>query len=190
LNSDLYVHLHNLILDEYLLVQVITVFRTDREWLRKGLTSEEAPISRLCNGLVYPFVPLAAPDGKAGDLFCVEHKSKVLHLVNFLAIRRELMKYHDTRRVSSSTSRLEKKSTPGAATILPSELLIDEHGVLVDILRAHKNADTMTRDRISYFLLFGEKLPDRNKPRKRATLPSSFGRSLRNVTDGLESTTV
>jgi hypothetical protein len=141
------------------------VFRTDREWLQKGPTSEEAPISCLCNGVVYPFIPLADPDGKVGDLVCVEHKSKVLHLMDYFTTRHELVRYHNTRRVSSSTSRLEKKSISGAATILPSELLIDEHGVLVDILRAHKNADSMTMDRISHFLLFGEKLPDGDKPR-------------------------
>lgn len=168
--------------------QVITVFRTDREWLQKSLTSEDAPICRLCNGVVYPFIPLADPDGKAADLFCVEHKSKILHMIDFLSVRRELMKYHNTRHISSSTSRLEKRSIPGAGTILPSELLIDENGVLIDILRAHKNKDSMTMDRISYFLLFGQKLPDGNESKyKRFSLPSSFGRSSRTI-DRREST--
>ncbi|KAL3770615.1 hypothetical protein ACHAWO_009379 [Cyclotella atomus] len=128
------------------------------------------------------------PDGKVDDLFCVEHKSKVLHLMDYCTTRHELVRYHNTRCVSSSTSRLEKKSISGAATILPSELLIDEHGVLVDILRAHKNTDSMTMDRISHFLLFGEKLPDGDKPRtKRSSVPSSFSRSTRNIVGRTES---
>ena len=116
--------------------------------------------------MVYPFVPLADPEGKAADVFCVEHKSRILHAVNYITMRKELMRYHDTCHISSSTSRLEKRTMVGASTILPTELLINENGVLIDVLRAHNTVESMTMDRISHFLLFGKKLPDEKESGK------------------------
>ena len=162
-------------------LKVVTVFRTKQEWLKKGLTSEDAPIARLCNGITYPFLPLADPDGKAGAAFNVNNKSKLNHLLSLASIRGEVMKYHGTSSLSTPASRLERKSV-GARTLIPSELLIDEHGVLVDILRPEKYGETMTMDRISYFLLFGKKLPEENgsanKERKKKTI-SSIGTTRR-----------
>ena len=51
----------------------------------------------------------------------------------------------------------EAANTPGAANLLPSEFLIDENGVVVDILRAKKASDTMALDRITNFLIASEK---------------------------------
>ena len=163
--------------------QVITVFRTDTEWLKKGLTDKEAPIARLLGtsdnvNLVYPFLPLADPGGKVANLYCIQHKSRILHAVNYMSIRRELMRYyhHDTHPISSPTSRLEKKTMAGAATCLPTELLINEHGVLIDILRARNAVESMTMDRISHFLLLGTRLPDKkegnnNNTKRRVSMP-------------------
>lgn len=157
--------------------KVITVFRTDKEWLKKGLTDYEgAPIARLLGtgNLVYPFVPLADPEGTAADVFCVEHKSRILHAINYMSMRRELMRYHNTSHISSSTSRLEKKTMVGACTILPTELLINENGVLIDVLRAHNTVESMTMERISHFLLSGKKLPDEKeseKAKRRLSMP-------------------
>ena len=50
----------------------------------------------------------------------------------------------------------EAEQTPGASTLLPSEFLIDERGILVDVMRSKKASDTMAVDRISNFLFGGE----------------------------------
>eukprot|EP00956_Cyclotella_meneghiniana_P005292 scaffold6625_cov21-Cyclotella_meneghiniana.AAC.4 len=63
----------------------------------------------------------------------------------------------------------------GAATCLPTELLINEHGVLIDILRAQNAVESMTMDRISHFLLLGTRLPDKKKgntnTKRRVSMP-------------------
>ena len=164
-------------------LKVVTVFRTKQGWLKQGLTSEDAPIARLCDGTTYPFLPLADPDGEAGAVFNVNNKSKLNHIISLASIRGEVMKYHGTASLSTPTSRLERKSI-GARTLIPSEFLIDEHGVLVDVLRPEKYGETMAMDRISYFLLFGKKLPEENdnvKNERRKTIVSTRTRRLSSI---------
>jgi len=131
-------------------LMVITVFRTDIEELRKGLADSDAPIRRL-SGIdinAYPFLALADPDGTAASKFKVD-KKEGLNMNTFLKAM-----------VTPSVFReVYLSGTKGGDTLLPSEFLIDENGVLVDVMRARKKRECMTMDRISSFLLFGQQHP-------------------------------
>ena len=62
----------------------------------------------------------------------------------------------------------DKAFSTGAIKVLPSELLINEEGIMVDRLDANKVGDTISMDRIAHFLLRGKKLPasvDKPKPK-------------------------
>jgi len=131
-------------------LMVITVFRTDIELLRKGLADTNAPIRRL-SGIdvnAYPFLALADPDGTAASTFKVD-KKEVLKMNTFLKAM-----------VAPSVFReVYLSGVKGGDTLLPSEFLIDENGVLVDVMRARKKREFMTMDRITSFLLLGQKHP-------------------------------
>eukprot|EP00956_Cyclotella_meneghiniana_P038476 scaffold154906_cov23-Cyclotella_meneghiniana.AAC.1 len=74
----------------------------------------------------------------------------------------------------------------GAATCLPTELLINEHGVLIDILRAQNAVESMTMDRISHFLLFGTRLPDvkgNNNTKRRVSMPLRWMKNQRSTVE-------
>jgi len=131
-------------------LMVITVFRTDIEQLRKGLADTNAPIRRL-SGIdinAYPFTALADPDGAAASTFKVD-KKEALKINTFLKAM-----------VAPSVFReVYLSGVKGGDTLLPSEFLIDENGVLVDVMRARKKRESMTMDRITSFLLLGQKHP-------------------------------
>jgi len=72
--------------------------------------------------------------------------------------------------VSISNTIKDKAFSTGAAKVLPSELLINEEGIMVDRLDANKVGDTMSMGRIAHFLLRGKKLPAVDKPKPKSKL--------------------
>ena len=144
-------------------LKVITVFLTDKELLRDGLTNHNAPIPRLGDGSLYPFLALADPDGTAALSFRLGNKS-------IIPTPREIA-FKIARRNSN-----KKNVFPPlpVRNFLPAEFLIDEQGVIVDILRAKKATEFMAMERIQHFLLdrHKEKYAGRNK--RRSSMFSSF----------------
>jgi len=122
-------------------LKVITVFLTNEVILHDGLTNKNAPIPRLCDGGLYPFLALADPDGQAASSFHLGSKSI---LPNVRTIAFKLLKKRDFPPLP-----LQNFS--------PAEFLIDETGVLVDILRAKKSTEFMAMERIQQFLLSDQK---------------------------------
>jgi len=131
-------------------LMVITVFRTDVAYLNKGLAGSDAPIRRNTGVFMnsYPFLALADPDGEAASTFKVDRKGsmKVISFLNAVI-------------TPSIFREIYLNGVKGGDTLLPSEFLIDENGVLVDILRAKSKRETMRMERISHFLLFGAQHP-------------------------------
>jgi peroxiredoxin len=125
-------------------LKVITVFLTNEEILHDGLTNKNSPIPRLCDGNLYPFLALADPDGRAASSFKLGNQSVPANI----RIRKVLFMIMKKR---STHPRLP---LPNFA---PAEFLIDENGVLVDILQATKAWESMTMERIQHFLLTDQK---------------------------------
>lgn len=127
-------------------LKVITVFLTNKEVLHDGLTNKNAPIPRLCDGSLYPFLALADPDGKAASSFRLGGKS-------IFPSPREIA-FKIQRRRSN-----KKNIFPPlpVSNFLPAEFLIDENGVLVDTLRAKKTTEVFAMERIEKFLLADQK---------------------------------
>ena len=125
--------------------KVITVFRTDVEYLKKGLAGSDAPIRRLSGVHCYPFLALADPNGSAASTFKVDRKGDMKYRAFLKAV------------VTPSIFReIYLNGVNGGDTLLPSEFLIDENGVLIDVMRAKKKSEFMTMERISSFLLLGK----------------------------------
>mmetsp|Transcript_2547 Transcript_2547/g.3874 ORF Transcript_2547/g.3874 Transcript_2547/m.3874 type:complete len:215 (-) Transcript_2547:213-857(-) len=123
-------------------LKVVTVFLTDKDILHDGLTNKNAPIPRLCDGSLYPFLALADTDGEAATSFRLGNKS-IIPTPRQIAFKAERRNYNK-----------EKKFPPlPLRNFLPAEFLIDENGVIVDILRATKATEFMAMERIQYFLL-------------------------------------
>ena len=123
-------------------LKVITVFLTDKDILHDGLTNKNAPIPRLCDDSLYPFLALADPNGEAASSFRLGNKS-------ILPTPRQIA-FKVARRNSN-----KKQIFPPLPlrNFLPAEFLIDENGVIVDILRARKASEYMAMERIQQFLL-------------------------------------
>ena len=138
------------------------MFRTDCGYLKKGLTSGDTHISRLCGENGYPFLALADPDGTAASIFNIEHKNFIRQILENVSNHPQLARYHKTCNLIPVSSFRESffNNVGGANTLLPSELLIDENGVLVDIMRAEKSIESMMMGRITQSLLFGTKQSD------------------------------
>ena len=121
------------------------VFRTSVEYLKQGLQGSDAPIRRhtgLNSGSCCPFLALADPDGNAAAIFRV-HKQRSLMVRSFFKAI-----------VTPSIFReIYLNGVRGGDTLLPSEFLIDEDGLLVDLLRARKKTESMALGRINDFLL-------------------------------------
>lgn len=162
-------------------LKVVTIFYgADTDQLNKGLSSTIMKMNN-CSGLeCYPFLALADPEGETYKTFQV----KILSLAKFVTGNSGrtislLWKYkndpndHRTslvRMIGDGLSSVikDKAFSTGAVKVLPSELLINEEGTMVDRLDANKVGDTMPMDRIAHFLLHGKKLPasvDKPKPK-------------------------
>lgn len=148
------------------------MFRTNQEYLKEGLTDTEGPIVHFIRKdsgssdafirensrpgtISYPFLALADPDGTAASAFKVRSKSKFLFLLDVPTYSRAVLSKAMMKGVMKKSNE-EAEQTPGASTLLPSEFLIDERGILVDVMRSKKASDTMAVDRISNFLFGGE----------------------------------
>ena len=138
-------------------LKVITIFRTDVENLRAGLTSANSPIPKLAldESGAYPFVALADPQGHAASLFDCQRNT----LLNTLRMNHKSI---PTMCKNLCTNKLCRKEAlfaarHGAGNLMPSEFLIDERGVLVDAMRATKSHAHFSTTRISRFLLLGER---------------------------------
>ena len=128
-------------------LKLITVFLTNKEILHDGLTNKNAPIPRLCDGSLYPFLALADPNGNAASSFRLGHNN------SFLPSPREVA-FKIARKRSNKKEIFPPLPLPN---FQPAEFLIDEHGVLVDILRAKKATEFMAMERIQQFLLADQK---------------------------------
>ena len=121
------------------------VFRTSVEYLKQGLQGIDAPIRRhagINSMSCCPFLALADPDGNAATTFRVHKQFSLKARSFFKAI------------VTPSIFReIYLNGVRGGDTLLPSEFLIDEDGVLVDLLRARKKTESMALGRINDFLL-------------------------------------
>jgi len=149
-------------------LKVIMVFYTDLDFLKKGLTDDDAPIPRLSNTNVYPFLALADPDGSVGSIFQTKSKGFISHGIDFGRDFRTLTRAHRSFcSMFSATSWREEFKFPASTSMLPSEFLINEDGVLVDVLRAEKVIESMAHDmdRIVRFLLLGAKIPSLRGPK-------------------------
>ena len=101
-------------------LKVITVFLTNKEILHDGLTNKNAPIPRLCDGSLYPFLALADPNGNAASSFRLGHNN------SFLPSPREIA-FKIARKRSNKKEIFPPLPLPN---FQPAEFLIDEHGVL------------------------------------------------------------
>ncbi len=148
-------------------LKVITVFLTDKDLLHDGLTNKNAPIPRLCNDSLYPFLALADPNGKAASSFRLGNKS-------IIPTPRQIA-FKLARRKSNKQQIFPPLPL---ANFLPAEFLIDENGVIVDILRARKATECMAMERIQQFLL-DRKFSESSCRRKSSIFLS--GKSLLNL---------
>lgn len=123
---------------------VITVFRTDVENLRQNMTDPNAAIRRYTHTDIntYPFLALADPGGLAASKFNVA-KSEALKVIS---LARSVI-------TPLAHKELYLSGVKGGDTLLPSEFLIDENGVVIDVMRARKKKESMSMDRIDRFLL-------------------------------------
>ena len=120
-----------------------------------------APIARICDandcGNCYPFLALADPSGDVASKFKADHH------VNPLALFYSFVRgVPEINRIFGTCNPIPVSLLPEtvrAYTFIPSELLIDENGILVDMLTAHTLYETMNFKRISHFLLYGTKFP-------------------------------
>lgn len=141
-------------------LKVIMVFRTSLDYLKKGLTNGDAPIPRLSETDCYPFLALADEDGKVANAFQVEKKGLLGHGIDYGRDFQTLRRAHGGLcQMYSTTTVAEIFQFPSSPLFLPSELLIDEEGVLVDMLRAGKVLEIMPMERVTQFLLFGANIP-------------------------------
>lgn len=137
-------------------LKVITVFRTDQYHLKKGLASS-GPIAELSGETRYPFIALADPNGSAASAFQVKSKGRLKRLVDNSCTIPKLI-FHPVV--------MREGFLKGGISLLPSEFLIDENGVLVDVLRSKKEGEWMKMDRIKSFLLLGKAHPVRASTRR------------------------
>ena len=150
-------------------LKVITVFLTNKDVLHDGLTNKNAPIPRLCDGSIYPFLALADPNGEAASSFRLGNKS-------IIPTPREL--YFQLARSNSNKGKIFPPLP--LRNFLPAEFLIDENFVIVDILRVRKATEFMALERIQHFLLDapeeGKYSVSKRKSRKSSVFSS--GKSL------------
>ena len=131
-------------------LKVITVFRTDQYSHEKGLAT--GPIAELSGGSSYPFTALADPDGSAASVFQIGSRASLLQFVDNYRILPKVMRSPDALMEGLFNAK-------GASSLLPSEFLIDENGILVDVLRAKRASEHLKMDRIKSFLLVGKYNP-------------------------------
>ena len=123
-------------------LKVITVFLVNKDILHDGLSNKNAPIPRLCDDSLYPFLALADPDGEAAASFRLGNNSMIP------TSRQMIFK------LVRMNSNYKKVFPPvPLRNFLPAEFLIDENGMIVDILRTKKATEYMAMERIQHFLL-------------------------------------
>ena len=130
-------------------LKVITVFLTNKEILNDGLTHHNAPIPQLCEDNLYPFLALADPDGVAATSFRLGHPKSIL------PSPREL--FFKLRRNSSRGRNSTKFPPLPISNFMPAEFLIDENGIIVDILQAKKANEYIAMEHLQKFLLSDSK---------------------------------
>jgi len=161
-------------------LKVVMVFRTNLDYLRKGLTEDDAPIPRLTRTAGYPFLALADTDGNAGKAFGVESKGLMGHLYDLGKDLRTLRgAYGGICNLVSPTALSEEFKFREAPFMLPSELLVDEEGVLVDVLRAESSMESMKLDRVTQFLLFGADAPNEESAMNRRSINGKESAGIR-----------
>ena len=142
-------------------IRILVVFCTDLPSMRRGLNGN-GPFRDLFelhkSSNAYPFVALADPDLSAANKFKLKSQSIVVQ-------KRRQRKTGGLREVMSRHRSFRGTleillGGRGRANLLLSEFLVDENGVLIDVLsEGQQSNDDM--ERIKCFMLTGKRLEDR-----------------------------
>lgn len=120
-------------------------------------------MSQYCAGGCYPFLALADPDAAVASLFGV----KICRSYSLVAMKQYAAYFcvfsRGVAEVISNKNVRQEAVQFGDNFVIPSELLIDESGCLVDIFRAKWVSETMPRERVEHFLLHGTALENEEK---------------------------
>lgn len=122
-------------------LKIVTIYPSDVEHLKNGLSGADAP-QWISDDSYYPVVALADPDGRAASAFKLETNL--------------FMKYGLSNPGNILTNSVARN---GSASLIPSEFLIDEMGVLIDVRRATKSSEATALERVHNFLLHGTRHP-------------------------------
>ena len=158
-------------------LEVLTIFMASLDEVRVGIKNNLLPIemrekemlrSTISAGMEkgrssrdnrnsnqYPFHALADPDGTVSSLFRVGRRSLYGCIKDALPFK-HVMPIIKTAVVKRDQS----------VMILPSEFLIDEKGVIVDLYRAKTLSETIPMDRVNCFLLGDKCLSSRDLKKK------------------------
>ena len=115
------------------------------EELKVGIENNFLPIEmrdNFRNSTQYPFHALADPDGEVSSLFRVGRR-------NLLGCIKDALPF---RQVVPIVKAAVVDGDP-SVTMLPSEFLIDENGIIVDLYRSKTLSKTIPMDRVSCFLM-------------------------------------
>eukprot|EP00563_Minutocellus_polymorphus_P018038 CAMPEP_0197718852 /NCGR_PEP_ID=MMETSP1434-20131217/2839_1 /TAXON_ID=265543 /ORGANISM="Minutocellus polymorphus, Strain CCMP3303" /LENGTH=318 /DNA_ID=CAMNT_0043303543 /DNA_START=199 /DNA_END=1155 /DNA_ORIENTATION=+ len=120
-----------------------------RSTVSAGTMEKGSPDNR--NSNQYPFHALADPDGAVSSLFRVGRRNL------FGCIKDALPFKHAVPIIRTA---VVKGDNAKSATMLPSEFLIDEQGIIVDLYRAKMLSETIPMERVNCFLI-GDKCVSR-----------------------------
>lgn len=134
-----------------------------RSTVSAGTMEKSTPDNR--NNNQYPFHALADPDGTVSSLFRVGRRNL------FGCIKDALPFRHVVPIIKTAVVKGDK-----SATILPSEFLIDEKGIIVDLYRAKTLSETIPMERVNCFLL-GDKCSNSSRDLKKQKSKGSNNRS-------------
>mmetsp|Transcript_19434 Transcript_19434/g.55911 ORF Transcript_19434/g.55911 Transcript_19434/m.55911 type:complete len:344 (+) Transcript_19434:130-1161(+) len=141
-----------------------------RSTVSEGTMEKGSPDNR--NSNQYPFHALADPDGAVSSFFRVGRRNL------FGCIKDALPFKHVVPIIRTAVVKGDK-----SATLLPSEFLIDEKGIIVDLYRAKTLSETMPMERVSRFLL-GDMCVSRRDLKKPGRSSLTKQKSSSNNTDG------
>lgn len=145
---------------------LLPVEMREKEMLRStvsaGTMEKSSPDNR--NSNQYPFHALSDPDGAVSSVFRVGRRNL------FGCIKDALPFRHVVPIIKTAVVKGDK-----SATILPSEFLIDEKGIIVDLYRAKTLSETIPMERVNCFLLGDKCLSSSRDLKKQKSKGSNNG---------------
>ena len=133
-----------------------------RSTVSAGTMEKSSPDNR--NSNQYPFHALSDPDGAVSSVFRVGRRNL------FGCIKDALPFRHVVPIIKTAVVKGDK-----SATILPSEFLIDEKGIIVDLYRAKTLSETIPMERVNCFLLGDKCLSSSRDLKKQKSKGSNNG---------------